>query len=871
MIGTTLAHYRITAKLGEGGMGAVYRATDARLNREVAIKVLPEAFAQDAARMQRFEREAQVLASLNHPNIAAIYGVEPNAIVMELIEGEDLKGPLPVETALNYARQIAVALEAAHDKGVIHRDLKPANIKVASDGVVKLLDFGLAKSAEGPPPAPGTSPTMSPTVALGMTEAGTILGTADYMPPEQARGKAVDRRADIWAYGVVLFEMLTGRPLFGGGETVSDALAAVITKDPDWAALPPDTPPRVRRLLERCLRKDPKQRLRDIGEARLILDEGEPASAAAPPAAGWRGGWLPWAVAGLALAGAGAAWLRPKNVERGPGTVRFLLPFPEGNIGSGSPAAPQAVPSPDGRYVALIARDRESSRECLWIRALDSVSPRRLEKTEGANLPFWSPDSQFLGFFADEKLKRVPVSGGPVQTLCEVHASFGSNIAGDGGTWNSDGVIVFGAHAQPLRRISAAGGTLAPVTAVEKDEVWHSWPQFLPDGRHILYFALGKEGNKSAIYVQAMGSSTRTLVARNTTRGVWSPPGYLLFVREGTLFAQRMDPATFQLTGEPLAVAQDVTVNEINGRSAFAVSENGVLAYRGGTLGRARQLTWFDRAGKVVGLVGQPSAFLSLTLSPDERSTAVIIGTPGKADAWVVDMASGVFTRLTQDSRVTPTSLAWSPDSQRLAVSADGGGIREFTLSTGAPRMLTQAQDDYVAEAYTPDGRSLLVADRKSNRLSLLPLVAGSAARTILDTRYRKNLFSFSPDGQFVVYCSDETGRFEVWVASFPSFGVKRRLTDGGGANPMWSKDGKEIFFRSSDGVLTSVDLRAGATIEAGVPKPLFKWGFGALGNHFGISAGGQRFLVSEPEQKDFRALVDYTLVLNWLAELKGR
>src|SRR5450432_442913 len=491
--GDKLGPYEIVPPLGAGGMGEVYRARDSKLNREVAIKVLPSALSDDAQYMARFEREAQMLAAQNHPNIATVYGIEQGALVMELVEGADLKGPLPVDEAIAIARQIAAGLEAAHEKGIIHRDLKPANIKLTPAGVVKILDFGLAKSADTNSAASGSNPTISPTLSLAMTQAGMILGTAAYMSPEQARGKPVDKRADIWAFGVVLFEMLTGKMLFGG-QTVSDSLAAVLTREPGFNALSKDTPPRVRRLLEHCLRKDPKLRLQAIGDARILLDESEPEA----PASVRR--WIPWSVAGmlaLAVLGAAGAWLgpmlRPKAADPGPGSVRFFLPLPPGTRGSLTAAAAQAVPSPDGRYLAFIALDSSSGKESVWVRPLGATSAHRLDKTEGAGFPFWSPDSQSIGFFADEKLKRVAVSGGSVQTICDVSKSATRGAGGEGGTWSQEGVIVFGGHrGTPLMRVPAVGGVPTAVTALEKDELWHGWPQFLPDGRHLMYFAVNK-------------------------------------------------------------------------------------------------------------------------------------------------------------------------------------------------------------------------------------------------------------------------------------------------------------------------------------------------------------------------------------------
>ena len=498
--GSTIAHYRITAKLGEGGMGEVWRATDTKLNREVAIKMLPAAFAKDPARMSRFEREAQVLASLNHPNIAGIYGVEQGGLVMEFVAGADLKGPVAIDTALDDARQIAEGLEAAHEKGIIHRDLKPANIKVTPEGKVKLLDFGLAKATEESSGVASQSPTMSPTLSLGMTQSGVILGTAAYMSPEQARGKRVDRRADIWAFGVVLYEMLTGSVLFGGGETISDSLAAVITKEPDWETLPKDTPPRIRKLLQRCLQKDPKQRMRDVGEARLAIDEPEPA--AAPEPAKQRV-WLPWSVTSVVLVAAALAalfvWLKPKPADLG--AVRFVLPMPQGNSEASAPATPNAVPSLDGSKLAFVARETSSGKQYLWVRPLDSVEAHRLDKTEGASQPFWSPDGQFIAYFADDKLKRIGVASGSPQTVCELPKSQATGLSGESGTWNKDGVIVFGSL-QGLLRVPATGGVATTLTTVEKGERYHASPQFMPDGKHLIYFVQSGEVAKRGVYIR---------------------------------------------------------------------------------------------------------------------------------------------------------------------------------------------------------------------------------------------------------------------------------------------------------------------------------------------------------------------------------
>ena len=861
--GSQLGVFRIVERVGAGGMGEVYRATDTRLHRDVAIKMLPAEYAHQPQRLARLQREARAISGLNHANICTLYDIGPNYLVMELVEGADLAGPVPIDTAIGYARQIAAGLEAAHEKGIIHRDLKPANIKVTPDGTVKILDFGLAKAAEAPASAAGAaSPTESPALSLATTEAGMILGTAAYMSPEQARGQPVDKRADIWAFGVILYELLTGKMLFGDSRNVSDSLAAVLTREPDFHALPKDTPPRVRRLLELCLRKDPKQRLRDIGDARLLLDEREP-EAPGPFAPARR--WIPWSVAGvlgIALLASGGAWLLPKTSAPGPGAARFLLPLPAGTIAEAHIMSTHAVPSPDGRYLAIVARDSSSARPGLWVRPLDSNSARRLDKTEEATLPFWSPDSQYLGFFAEGKLKRVAVSGGSVQTLCEVSPDT------DGGTWNREGVIVFAnygvAARSPLMRVSAAGGAPTAVTAVGKDEIWHSWPQFLPDGRHLLYFAVNQEAANGAIYVQELGSTKRVLVMKNTTRGVWAPPGYLLFVREGTLFGQRMNAKTFQLEGEPLAVAQDVAFNERNGRNAVAASQNGVLVYRS-DYSRVRQLTWYDREGKPFGRAGKPGEFINPSLSPDEKRVAVLIGPSGRIDIWVMDLASGVMTRMTRDSRVSiVSSPIWSPDSQRLAVNQVTTGIEEVDLASG--KVTPLAKEPLGAWDWSPDGRSILCS--AGSRLSQLFLAGGARLQTILDTPYGAGNFRFSPDGRYVVYVSNESGQREIYAASFPAFAAKRKISSNGGGYPVWAKGGKEILYSATDGTLMSAEIRTGSSLVAGAPKLLFKPA-GSDRGRFAVTAEGNRFLINEPVQKGEGEKSDITVVLNWAAGIR--
>ena len=862
----SIAHYRITAKLGEGGMGAVYRATDTKLHRDVAIKVLPPDLAEDATRMQRFEREAQVLASLNHPNIAAIYGIEQGAIVMELVEGEDLHGPLPVDTVLNYARQIVEALEAAHEKGIIHRDLKPANIKITHDGVVKLLDFGLAKSGDATP-TPANA-TQSPTLSLAMTQAGIILGTAAYMSPEQAKGKPVDKRADIWAFGVVLFELLTGRHPIGVGETVADTLAGIIFKEADLSGLPMDTPPRLRRLIARCLSKDLKMRLRDIGDARVLFDEQEAAPVVPAAQSSPQRTWLPWCVAAattvLALA-MGSAWVHGRSTDPGPGTMRFSIPLPAGSTLGATSGGAQWVPSPDGRSLAITVR--MNSVSALWFRPLNAAEAHRLDNTEGAEFPFWSPDGQYIAFFAAGKLERVSTTGGARQRICDLGIAGSPSDTGDGGTWSKDGEIVFAPVQSALMRVSAAGGIPAPVTKLENNETSHSWPQFLPDGRHVLYLARGTDSEKGGIYVQELGSPTRVYVLKSVTRAMWAPPGYLLFIREGNLFGQRMNSRTFQLEGEPLAVAEDVAGNPSRGWSTFAVSQqNGVLAYRTGQFDSDRQITWRGRDGKTLTTLGKPGQYFGATLSPDETSAALVVNSRGdRQDVWVMDLMSGVLTPMTRNHKVVFGSAAvWSPDSKRLAV-ATSDGLEQIDVASANGTLLTK--ELLSPQDWTPDGQAVLCRDDASNRLSLVPLAEGSKVQSIITTPYRQIGAVLSPDGKFVTYTSQETGASETWVASFPSFSMKRRVSASGGAYSVWARDGKRLFYRAHDGTLMEVEIHTGSSIEIGQRRPLFQsGGFGRIG----VSEDGHRFLTNEPlVERNLSRAPELSMVVNWPAEMK--
>ena len=885
--GSRLGVYDVIAQIGAGGMGQVFRARDTTLNRDVALKVLPDSFAQDTDRLARFTREAQTLAALNHPNIAAIYGIEESpsagsgqagvrALVMELVEGEDLsqrlaRGAIPLDEALPIAKQIAEALEAAHEQGIIHRDLKPANIKVRADGTVKVLDFGLAKALD-PAAASSAEAMNAPTITPpAMTEAGMILGTAAYMSPEQARGRVVDRRADIWAFGCVLFEMLSGTRPFDGADT-AEVLGAVVRLEPQWAALPQDVPSPVRTLLQRCLVKDPHHRVADISTARFVMETcaslpAAPGAAASPPrATGARGVWVTLAVAAAAI----AALAVP--------ATRYLrqAPPPETRLEIVTP--PTAEPtsfalSPDGRQVVFAASGEGGSR--LWLRALVTTSAKPLAGTGGATYPFWSPDGRSVGFFADGKLKRLDLDGGEPQTL--------ATAVPRGGSWNADGDILFAPNTgSPLFRVPAAGGQTRAVTTLDQ-QASHRYPFFLADGRHFVFLAQGPP-DTAGIYLGSLDSGQTSRLVAADAAGVYLPSGWLLWGRGGALVAQRLDLARQALTGEPVRLADSVFVDMSGGAGdgPASASASGLVAYRTGGAIR-RQLVWLDRSGKSLGTLGAADESTGLqapSVSPDGQRAVVHRAFQRNFDIWVMDgTRSSRFTFAEARDRFP----IWSRDGQRIVFESNRAGHRDLyqksSSGTGPEALLVQSQQDKIATDWSTDGRLILYqsTDPQSDRdIWVVPLGGDRTPQVFLKTPFSERQGAFSPDGQRVAYMSNESGRDEIYIrplgapaapATADGANGQWQVSPAGGIHPRWRADGKELYYLRPDGVMMAAPIAAlGAPPVPSPPVALFPTrisGGGAdtqQGRQYDVAHDG-RFLINTVLDE---ASAPITLLMNW-------
>jgi Tol biopolymer transport system component len=879
--GTHLGVYEVVAKLGEGGMGEVYRARDTKLNRDVALKVLPDLFAQDAERLARFTREAQTLASLNHTNIAHIHGLEESggvrALVMELVEGEDLsahiaRGPMPLTDVLPIARQIAEALEAAHEQGIIHRDLKPANIKLRADGTVKVLDFGLAK-ALGPDGAGAAADAMnSPTLTARATQMGMILGTAAYMAPEQARGRPVDRRADIWAFGAVLFEMLTGHRAFPGDD-VTDTLAAVVRAEPDWNLLPKNIRPTLLVFLRRCLEKDPRQRIGDIHDVRLALDGAF--EMAAPPAAAstTRRGRLPWALA--AAAGFGMVALAFPVVRH----VREVPPPlpPETRTAIVTPSGSGAFElSPDGRLLVFEARVNGVAR--LWLRPLSATTAQPLAGTDGATSPFWSADSRSIGFFADG-LKRLDLGGGTLQTLVP-------SIDSGSATWNAEGIILF-ARARvrgPLMRVSASGGdaTEAPTPGITADIFA---PSFLPDGGRFLFTSVAP-ANAAGIYLGSLDgrAPTRLVSDVSPARFMSASPGsveagrgggWLVWQRAGSMFAQPLDVTKGALTGEALKVADEVIASSTG--AAF-------IAYRTGDSAVQRQLTWFDAQGKPLGTIGEPGALGSFALSPDGKSVAVTVNSSPvsqSTDLWIVEVTRGLRTRFTF-ARAQESRPVWSPDGRVVAFTSLRNGHSDLFKKSldgavGSEEVLYADDRDKSLISWSPDGHYVLFSSespKTKSDLWVLPLTGDRKPFPFAQTEFNETQGAFSPDGRWIAFVSDESGTAEIYAAPFPGPGAKRLISTkqaglGNGGVPVWRPDGKQIFYIAPDRTLMAVDVSVtGTTLDASLARKLFGPIPAVGGRNYALSADGKRFLTYTLPGQDANATI--TLIQHWQPPQSG-
>jgi len=902
--GKELLHYHLTEKLGEGGMGVVWKATDSTLGREVAIKILPADFAADGDRLARFDREARLLASLNHPNIAGIFGIHqaPPAdgqpathfLAMELVSGDDLSqrllnGPLPLEQALRTALEIATGLEAAHENGVIHRDLKPANVKLAKDGQAKVLDFGLAKAAEASTTTSG-NPSLSPTMTSAGTQAGMIIGTASYMSPEQAAGQPTDRRCDIWSFGVLLHELLTGKRMFAG-ETVSHTLAAVLRAEIDLDDLPAKTPARLERLIRRCLERNPARRLRDIGEARILLEDllsgrdDEPARGdGAPPATANGKGrfvWMAVAIVSLAAMLAMAAMtLRPEAAPAASLVQSTMMP-PEG--WDFAPSSPFAV-SPDGRRIAFVAYPRSdneaasSGSTSIWIRDLAESESRLLTEAEADSYPFWSPDGRWVGFFANGKLNKIEADGGPAVPICTV-------ADGRGASWSDTGTIVFQrAWNEGLMKVAAGGGTPEPLTTLDRERrhIAHRWPYFLPDGRNFLFYVVSTTNpvtsEYSGIYLGSLDSSETRFLLKSESRAIYARE-QLLYRADSTLMSHPFSLASLEFTGDPIPITTEVPGGAISwGGAQFGASDADVLIHLRGVNAAQSVLTWRSRDGKALATIGGPDDYVEPALSHDGKRLAVGIGSVA-SDIWIFDLERDSRTRLTFDAPDDRQPM-WSPDDSQLAYSSARAAEGEIWLRSssgqGEAKLAFTAETTITLTDWSSDGNSIffdyqqLVGD---DDLDIWLLDTRTfEARAYVSGRFAQRAARLSPNGKWLAFQSNESGKSEIYVQRFPE-GDERQLVsnDGGaqGANqPIWSDDGSELFYQRSNSVI-AVPVRPGPGFNVGSPQALF-----GVTIKSGVSAGfvvtdsGQRILLNELPPAD-PSKSGARLIQNWSTSLR--
>ncbi len=884
--GRRLGPYEILSPIGAGGMGEVYKARDTRLDRIVAIKVLPTHLAERAELRERFEREAKTIASLNHPHICTLYDTghqdDIDFLVMEHIEGETLaqrlqRGPLPIQQVLQYAIEIADALDKAHRKGITHRDLKPGNIMLTKTGT-KLLDFGLAKLKQDV--APATPESQLATMKGGVTGEGTILGTLQYMAPEQVEAKEVDARTDIFSFGAVVYEMATGKRAFQG-KTSTSVMAKILEVDPpSISSLQPMTPPQLDRVVQTCLAKDPDDRWQTASdlcrELKWISDGGSKAGIPVPTASEptWKK-HLPWlaafAVAIVAIAGA-VLYVR-RSTPAATHAVRFTVGPPEKAPFERNPAFLSI--SPDGSKLAFVAGNGPGVQ--LWIRSMDSPTAQALPGTEGASQPFWSPDGHFVGFFAGAKLKKIAISGGPAQTLADAPSSNTAGASSTGGTWSREGVILFTANikSETINRVSESGGASSPVTTIDtsRSEVAHLWPQFLPDGNHFLFLAFNTAPGQGAIYSASLDSNERKLILNNTTDAIYASPGYLLFTRQGTLMAEPFDASRLQLGGEAVPITEGVQAVQITGKAAFTTSDNGVLAYREGGGAAALTLVWVSRNGTEQRIMAPAHNYVIPRLSPDGKRLAVGIE-EAEGQIWIYDLSRDALTRLTFEGtgNVDPV---WTPDGKRIVFKgnrnrlfwqpADGSGAAEELTSS-------ELSANNVPGSWSPDGQELvLTEDRVVRKIWILSL-KDRKPRLFEEGPLYETAPRFSPDGHWIAYASNESGRYEIYVRPYPGPGGKWQVSTEGGTEPVWNPKGRELFFRDGQKMMAA-DYSAQSTFSAGKPKMLFEGPYLTTPRSFpdyDVSPDGQRFLMLKaPEQAQAPAPIN--VVLNWTEELKQK